>query len=188
MKHLVILMIFLSLFSCEKEYEIISDQEFKKKVIQDTLFNNSNYTVMSIGESAKDNYPRLFVKANHLYLFERDCELSNDSIIHCYYPAFIIDSDGEFRKNGIWIYAKFENEGYFPFNTKIIKYSVDSIPSNWNKKLPVDEGVYFYNNNRLELISSVQSEEKFKEKEMNGFYFIPNRGRLFDKITIKDLD
>ena len=69
-----------------------------------------------------------------------------------------------------------------------MKFSIDSIPKNWNKKSPTQEGIYFYKNNLLQLFSKEQSEVKFKEKEKNGFYFIPNKGRLFNTLNINELD
>lgn len=96
-----------------------------------------------------------------------------------YSPAFIIDDQGEFRKNGIWVYAEFYKGG--------IKFNVDSIPKNWNHKIPNDEGIYIYQNSSLVMFSKEQSEEKFNEKKINGFYFIPNKGRLFNRIKIKEL-
>ncbi len=188
MKKKSIFIAILSLFSCERDYEVISDKDFKKLVIQDTLVNKTNLLVMTVGKSVSDAYSKILVKTDHLYLFGTDCELKNDSTILSYYPAFIIDSYGEFRKNGIWVYAQFYTEGNFPFNKKVIKYSVDSIPETWNEKSPTQEGIYFYENNLLKLLSKEQSEEKFMEKEKNGFYFIPNKGRLFSTININELD
>ncbi|MGV7106100.1 hypothetical protein [Flavobacterium sp. U410] len=189
MKKILLCLTILSfLYSCDKAYKVISDKDFKKFTVQDTLTNKSNLLVMKIGETIDDEYSRLLVKSNRLYLFESGCELENDSIILSYYPAFIIDEDGEFRKNGIWVYSQFYTEGKFPFHTKGIKFSPDSIPKNWNKKLPTQEGIYFYENNTLKMISKEQSEEKFREKEKDGFYFFPNKGRLFDRINITELD
>lgn len=187
MNKVLSLLILILIFSCEKDYEIIDTREFEKLVVQEVLVEKSNYSVMKVGKSVQDEFPKLLVKNKRIYLFENDCELFNDSIIHSYYPAFIIDKDGEFRKNGIWIHAEFYNEGTFPFHSKNIKYSVDSIPEYWDGNLPVEEGIYFFENNKLKQLSQEQSEEEFKKGEKNGFYFIPNKGRLFDKIFISDL-
>jgi len=188
MKKLLLCIIILSFYSCEKAYEIISDENFKKFTIQDTLVHKTNFMVMKVGKSISDEYPKLLVKSNRLYLFETDCELENDSTILNYYPAFIIDEEGEFRKNGIWVYSEFYTEGKFPFQSNGIKFSVDSIPKNWNKKRPTLEGIYYYENNALKLVSKEQSEEKFKEYKKNGFYFFPNKGRLFNRINISELE
>lgn len=192
-KSLPLLYLLLFFASCNKEYETINETRFRSLSIQDTLLNNKKVVVMKVGDSMTDAYPQLLVKSKHseaqnYYLFkEYDCELQNDSIILSYYPAFIYDEDGGFKKNGIWVYTKFYQKGSFPFTTHGMAFSVDSIPKNWNKELPKKEGIYFYKNNSLQLLSSEQSEEKFKEKELNGFYFIPNKGRLFNKINIYQL-
>lgn len=188
MKKITILIILLTLFSCNKDYEIINDSDFEKLTVQDTLVNNPNHLIMTVGRSISDEFPKLLLKKRRMYLFNRDYEVKNDSTILSYYSAFLIDSDGAFRKNGIWIYAQFYSEGTFPFNSNSIKFSVDSIPANWNKKRPTTEGIYFYENDSLKLYSREQSEEKFKEKEKTGFYFIPNKGRLFNKINTNDLN
>lgn len=181
-------MILVMLYSCDKEYEVVSDEQYQKFAIQDTLVTKLNLLVLKVGNSVSDSYPRLLVKSNRLYLFNENCGLQNDSTILSYYPAFMIDSEGEFRKNGLWLYANFYTEGTFPFQTKGIKFSVDSIPKNWTKKVPVKEGIYFYEKNSLKMISKEQSEDKFKEKEKDGFYFFPNSGRLYKKININELD
>jgi len=193
MNRLPIYLILLFFASCDKTYEKISDQYFQALSVQDTLLNNKKILVLKVGDSISDTYPRLLVKSNqsktkNYYLFKDDCELENDSIILSYYPAFIYDEDGEFRKNGIWVYTEFYSEGTFPFTSKVMRFSVDSIPKDWNKALPAKEGIYFYKNNSLSLITTEQSEDKFKEKEMDGFYFIPNKGRLFDKININQFE
>ena len=188
MKQLFIFIVILTLYACGKDYEVISDETLKTLTVQDTLIEKTNLLVMKVGETISDAYPRLLIKSNRLYLFKEDCELKNDSIILSYYPAFIVDHEGEFRKNGIWIYAQFYREGNFPFHSDGIKFGVDSIPENWNKVLPRTEGIYFYEKNSLTMISKEQSEEKFKEKKRSGFYFIPNKGRLFDRINIKELE
>lgn len=184
----ILIFIIILLFSCKKEYRIINIEDLNKLTIQDTLLNHDNFTVVTIGKSKRDKYPKLLVKKNKLYVFERDFEVQNDSLIISYEPAFIIDSSGAFRKNGIWIYATFYNEGVFPFISKNIKFSVDSIPNNWKGKPPKSEGIYLYQNNKLVVHSKEQSEKRFKEKEINGFYFIPNKGRLFNKTNINKLD
>lgn len=188
MKNNYVFLVLLFLFSCEKDYKIISNKDFKGLIVQDTLVNKTNLQVLKVGKSFSDTSPKVLVKTDNLYLFNSNCELKNDSIIVSYYSPFIIDSQGEFRKNGIWIDAKFYNEGTFPFNAEVIEFGTDSIPPNWNKPLPTEEGIYFYEENELKLLSTEQSEEKFKEKKRNGLYFIPNKGRLFDKININELD
>ena len=192
MRNFSIFILIVLFISCDKKYDEIGNQYFQTLSIQDTLLDNKKVTVLKVGESISDKYPHLLVEnkqSNKKYLFkEYDCELENDSIILSYYPAFIYDEDGGFRKNGIWVYTKFYTKGTFPFTTKSMEFNVDSIPKNWKKDLPKKEGIYFYKNNSLLILSTEQSDEKFREKEMNGFYFIPNKGRLFDKINVFTLE
>ena len=188
MKQRYIIYVILLFFSCEKDYEIISKKQLEKLLIQDTLIHKNNYTVMQVGRSTTDAFPKMLLKKEKLYLFENDSKLKNDSTILSYFSAFIIDSQGSFRENGIWVYTEFYTEGYFPLTTKGMRFHVDSIPTTYKKKLPNQEGIYFYEEEELVLLSSEQSEEKFKEKEKNGFYFIPNSGRLFNTYPIDTLD
>lgn len=188
MKLYHILFLCLLLLSCEEDYDIISKNELKQLTVQDTLVQNKDFLVFTVGRSSKDSYPRLLVKKKNLYLFDIDSELKHDTVIQTYYPAFVIDSQGEFRENGIWVYANFYSEGTFPFHTKVIDFSVDSIPATWQGNVPNREGIYFYRNELLQLFSEEQTEESFKEKEIDGFYFIPNSGRLFNTIHISDLE
>ena len=178
----------LSLYACEKEYEIISEDEFQKLTIFDTLSNQSNRLILKVGNSPEAFSSRLLLKANRLYLFDYECGFENDSILQSYYPAFIIDDEGEFRKNGVWVYCRFYTKGSFPFNSKGIQFSVDSIPPCFTQKVPTEEGIYFYQNKRLKQISREQSVAKFKEKEQDGFYFFPNSGRLWDRVNISGLE
>jgi len=187
MKLPLFLFLLFSVLSCNDNYEVITETKLKKFYVQDTLVNKSDYTIMTLGRSIKDEFPKLLLSKKRLYLFDRDFEVENDSTILLYDHAFLIDSSGSFRKKGIWIHATFYKEGIFPFNNKVIEYSVDSIPSNWNKELPNNEGIYFLKNNELKIHSVEQSPEKFKEKEKTGFYFIPNKGRLFNRINVNEL-
>ncbi|WP_298143768.1 hypothetical protein [Flavobacterium sp.] len=191
MRNLPIYLLFSILISCHEKYDEIDNQYFNKLSILDTLIDNKKVLVLKVGDSISDNYPHLLVKdkeSDRKYLFkEYECELENDSIIRSYSPAFVYDENGGFRKNGIWVYTKFFTEGTFPFKSKGMKFSVDSIPQNWNQDLPKKEGIYLYKNNSLHILSTEQSEEKFREKEIDGFYFIPNKGRLYDKINIYNL-
>jgi hypothetical protein len=160
------------------------------RVFLQTL-DNKKVIVMKIVKHTSNDYSYLLVKDKKnsgKYLFkDSECELENDSIIRSYYPAFIYDENGGFRKNGIWVYTKFTKKGTFPFITNSMEFSVDSVPQNWKKGLPKKEGIYLYKNAKLKMISTEQSEEKFKEKKIDGFYFFPNNGRLFDKININQL-
>jgi len=190
MKKLPIYLLALFFASCDKSYTVVDDEHFRTLSIQDTLLHNKKVLVLQVGDSVSDAYPHLLVKSNRSntnYLFNEDCELRNDSIMLSYAPAFVYDDEGGFRKNGIWVHTTFYREGTFPFTRKGMRFSVDSVPQNWNKALPRKEGIYFYRKNSLSLVATEQSEEEFKKREMDGFYFIPNKGRLFDKININEL-
>lgn len=187
MKKLLIFVIII-FYSCERPYKVINDKELRKHSIQKRLVKKSKYSVYNVGNSISDAYPSLLVKSNKLYLFDADCELANDSIIRTNVVEFLIDENSDNRKDGIWVYSDFYTEGNFIYKTSGIKFGVDSIPRNWKGKLPKEEGIYFYENNTLKMISKVQSEEKFNETEKDGFYYIPNNGKLYDKINIAKLD
>lgn len=187
MKQVLVSIVFISLLSCNDNYKVISESKLNELFIQDTLVNTLDHTIMTVGRSIDDEFPKLLLNKKRLYLFDRDYEVENDSTILLYDHAFLIDSNGSFRKNGIWIHATFYEEGIFPFNSKNIKYKVDTIPDNWNQERPTQEGIYFFDTNQLSLFSEEQSPEKFKEEEKNGFYFIPNKGRLFNRIAINQL-
>lgn len=190
MKIISICFLLVLLLSCEKKFKRITTDKFQEMAVQDTLVENSRFSVFKVGLSNTDEFPKILLqtKSKKNYLFDYECELENDSTILFYYSAFVIDQDGAFRKNGIWVYTEFNTEGTFPFISKGMSFSVDSIPSKWNKVVPTKEGIYFYKNNALTLFSTEQSEKKFKEKELDGFYFFPNKGRLFDRININDIE
>lgn len=187
-KWLFIFIFTLTLYSCERPYKAINDDDFRKLSIQKTLVKNSKYSIIEVKNTASDSYSRLLVKSNKSYLFDADCELANDSIIHTNIVEFLIDENSDCRKDGIWVYSDFYTEGSFVYKSSGIKFSVDSIPRNWKGKLPKQEGIYFYENNTLKMISKVQSEEQFKEKEKDGFYYFPNNGKLYNKIDITKLN
>lgn len=93
--------------------------------------------------------PDLLVKAEHMYWFQTDEVLENDSTLYVYGPPFVIDADGDFQTNGPRAHTEFQWEGVFPFTKDIQFYYVDSLPADWNNALPHDEGIYFYENREL---------------------------------------
>lgn len=193
MKNILICSIILTLFSCEKEYSVISNNEINKFAFRDTLVDNEKNFVFKLGDSISDPYSQIVVSpkdsnSDTNYLFDFDAELENDSVVSTFAPPFIIDGSGGF-KNGVWVYTTFTTTGTFPFTKKSTRYSVDSIPKGWNKKLPRKKGIYYYKNNSLILISKEQSDDKFSENEIDGFYFIPGNGKLLKtQIKITDLN
>lgn len=187
-KWLFIFLLTMTFFSCESPYKVINENDLRNISIQKTLVKKPKYSIYKAGDSATDPYPNLLVKSNKLYLFNSDCELANDSTIYANINEFLIDENSDNRKDGIWVYSDFYTEGSFVYKTSGVKFSVDSIPRNWKGKLPKQEGIYFYENNTLKMVSKIQSEEKFYETEKDGFYYFPNNGKLFDKINIAKLD
>lgn len=175
------------LLSCNEDYTVISANQFHKFVVLDTLRSTSESSVYLVGTSVADKSPRILVNNSKMYLFGYDSSFEHDSIVYNYEPAFVIDSNGSFRKNGIWVYSDFYTEGTFPFQTKGIQFNVDSIPLNWNSKVPTIEGIYFYENNVLNRLSTEQSEKAFNEIKKDGFYFFPNSGRLYTKTNSNKL-
>ena len=193
MRNLPVYFLWALLLSCnEKKYDTISDQYFQTLSIRDTLLDNKKVLVLKVGDSVNDDYTRLLVRnkqSDKKYLFEEDdCVLENDSIILANYTVFIYGEDDVSGKNGLWVYTKFYTKGTFPFTKKGMEFNVDSVPQNWKKEVPTKEGIYFYKNGSLSVLSTEQSDEKFREKEWDGFYFIPNTGRLFDRINIYKLE
>ncbi|MGJ8660252.1 MAG: hypothetical protein ACSHWV_10400 [Cellulophaga fucicola] len=176
------------LLSCNEDYTVISTDQFNKFVVLDTLRSTTESSVYLVGTSATDKSPRILVKNSKMYLFGYDSSFEQDSIVYNYDLAFVIDSNGSFRKNGIWVYSDFYTEGTFPFQTKGIKFNVDSIPPNWRSKVPTTEGIYFYENNVLNRISKEQSNEQFNKIKKDGFYFFPKSGRLYTKINSNKLE
>lgn len=194
MKKLGFVLLSILLYSCnDTAYEVLGEDDVKHLIIRDTLVSNAKVFVVLAGDSISDEYPNILVRPEtsgkgKYYRFDSDTQLENDSILLHYYSAFIIDCEGEFRKNGLWVYTAFTEEGAFPFKSEVMSFSVDSVPKSWKGKLPVREGIYFYENDKLTRIGDEQSEAKFKKKKKDGFYFFPNSGRLFDKININELD
>lgn len=196
MKRVPIYFVLCLLIACKQfeqnnNYKEISNQQLQKLNVLDTLVNNPRNIVLKVGDSLADPYAQLLVKTkpsenSKNYLFD-EAKLENDSIAISYGPAFIYDEETNSRKNGIWVYTKFSKSGVPPFTTSSMEYSVDSIPPNWKKKVPTKEGIYFYQDNSLQLISTEQSEKQFNDMKRNGFYFFPNNGRMFERININQL-
>ena len=191
MKKLSLVFLAIFLCSCNDTYKTLNEEDVKQLTLKDTLVKNNKVLVMLAGNSPSDEYPNILVRPSgkgNYYLFDSDSALENDSVLLHYYPAFLIDEEGEFRKNGLWVYTTFTTEGTFPFTSDVMSFSVDSVPGNLERKLPTGEGVYYYEKNRLIRVSDEQSEATFKEKKRDGFYFIPNSGRLYDRINMNKLD
>lgn len=192
MRKITLLPLLAFLFSCHYDdlsYKKIDFETYKSYKPSETLVKKRNILVTRYSK----DFPQLLLAKNGSYfIFDSNCYLENDSTIIAYSSPFLVDSEnGEFQKNGIWLYAEFykdENKkGNFIYEVSDsgTRFSVDSIPQNADfKKLPTAEGIYFFEGKSLNRITKEQSEDKFYSQNRNGFYFIPNSGRLFNRINL----
>lgn len=204
MNKLLLLLFTFSLVACKtggsKSYKEISEQDYNKFVAADTLLENANFLITKSEDSIFKGSFQLLLKKQHsntvnYYKFDSDCYFENDSVIISYAPPFLSDSEnGSFQKNGIWVYAKFftgekkKGNSIYETSESGVRYSVDSIPPSLRVvTLPNAEGIYFYKGNNLLQISKEQSENKFYSLKKDGFYFIPNSGRLFSRISLDSI-
>lgn len=192
MKILVLFLNVLFFASCnDRHYEVINAKQLKKMVVTDILINTNEVVAFKARKSTSDTTQNLIIQPDksdndRYYFFKGDYDIANDSTVIAYAAAFLYDEDHGFKKNGLWVYTEFYNNGNALAKSTEMHFAVDSVPPNWKGKLPKKEGIYFYKDNFLQRFSNEQSEEKFREKQQNGFYFIPNSGRLFNKIKISD--
>jgi len=193
--------IFISFLVCcsvkdQKSYRKINEEDYHKFGVADTLLDKPDVLVTGLKEDNSQLLLRIKRKAGiDYYKLDPDCVIENDSTIIAYAEAFKYEpGDGGFQKNGIWFYARFysdENKkGNFIYSTSDtgIQFSVDSIPASAKSiALPNSEGIYFYEKDALIRLSREQSEDQFNALQKNGFYFIPNSGRLFKRIDIHSI-
>ena len=198
------LFIILTLNSCDyqerKIYKSIDLDTYKKYEVIDTIYNKPDY----IATECKNTIPyfttsvTLIRKVNKnkysYFLLKSDAYIENDSTVVAYAMPFKSTSDeGAFQKNGIWLFAEFYTEktdstGIFQTSESGVKYSIDSLPPDLKEaNRPTSEGIYYFENGHLIKLSSEQSEDKFYSFQRNGFYFIPNKGRLFKRHTIQSV-
>ena len=190
------------LISCSNEerktYKPIDSSIYAKYKTIDTLYKTKEYIATKCEDTIKyfKAYVTLIKKANgKYYLLDPNAYFENDSTIIYYSMPLKTDSEnGSFQKKGIWFYAHFYSEkkdstGIYQKNEEGVKFSVDSTPSNADKIIrPELQGIYFYQNDSLIKISQEQSEEKFYSFEKNGFYFLPNSGRFFERYSIHSIE
>jgi hypothetical protein len=197
------LLIAFMLFSCVKNnkyYKEINEEQYSKFLASDTLISNPNILITQFEDSIFKNSYHLLLRKNEdnkskYYKLDSSCEIENDSTLFYYAPPFMSDSEnGSFQKNGIWIYVTFFDEenkkGNSICNTSEsgANFSIDSLPVPLKLvSMPKSEGIYFYQKDSLVMVSKEQSEDQFYSQKKNGFYFIPNRGRLFTRINIKSI-
>ena len=182
----LIILSFISSFiiSCEKDalYEPLTESEYSLLKHGDTIIFTQKLLVTCTGNAGNYNdietiYVRKTSSAGIGYFkLAHDVYFQNSTTLIEYQGFFSSGEDGPFQKNGMWVHTDFYNE---PFKSGM-RFGVDSIPRGYNDaNRPNEEGIYYYDNNKLRRISSVQSEEAFKEFGKDGFYFIPNSGRFF---------
>jgi len=183
----------------DKYYNAITQDEYQKYIASDTLLENKNFvfTECKYSESFqgyKTLLKKIGEKSSKYFILDSDVYLENDSTVIAYAPAFKSNELGDMQENGLWLYAEFyDNEnkkgnGFFSISDAGIRFNIDSLPSNYKPGiLPKEEGIYLFKNKKIEMISPEQSEEKFSSLKTNGFYFIPNTGRLFKRYNIKTI-
>lgn len=196
------ILISLSFVSCynadKKFFTEINATTYKKYKTVDTLYKTKDYTATKCEDTISyfKVYVTLFKMSNGKYfVLDPDACLENDSTIICYSPPLKSDSEnGSFQEDGIWFYAHFYTEktdstGIIQESVGEVKYSVDSMPTHGELIVrPKSEGVYLYQNNILKKVLAEQSEDKFYSLQKDGFYFLPNSGRFFEKYNIKILE
>lgn len=199
MKKTALLFLAIVLFSCSEKnnnYKKVDLETYSEYKTIDTLLSKENLLI-TMGQNSR--YPQisqlLCKKDKSYFVFDTNCYLENDSVIIAYAPPLKSDSDtGSFQKNGVWFYSEHyedNKKGNSVYSVSDVgaKLSVDSVPKNLKiKQLPKSEGIYFFENNTLKQISSSQSEDAFYKLNKNGFYFLPNTGRLFEHIKISSIE
>ncbi|MGO4773090.1 hypothetical protein ACEN2I_15615 [Flavobacterium sp. W22_SRS_FK3] len=199
MKKSILLFSLIALYSCDNKYnpyQKINLETYSKYIPLDTLLQKENVLITKVQDSKYPIISKILIKkSNSYFIFDTDCYLENDSTIIAYAPPFQSDLDnGSFQKNGIWLYTEFYTEenkkgnSIYEISDSGAKFSVDSLPQNLNlRSLPKSEGIYFFENNSLKQVSAIQSEDAFYKLNKNGFYFLPNTGRLFEHIKISSI-
>ena len=176
-------------FADQSFYREIGPNVYSEFKPVDTLMEK-NGIIATIGSNHSDSERTLIRTGQKYFILGPDAYFENDSTIIVYDLAYLIDDDGQFRKNGIWFYTKTEKhrDEILPifWNTARF-YNVDSIPTGFSGNLPSQEGIYLYENNQLKRASKEQSPDAFDAIGKNGFYFLPNKGRLFERHHIKEI-
>lgn len=203
MKKIYSLLMALILFSCveaNKNYREITEGQYSKFLASDTLVNKTNVLITQFEDSIFKNSHHLLLRKKEgneskYYKLDSGFQIENDSTLFYYASPFTSNSDGgSFQKNGVWLYVTFFNDknkkGNSIYNTSEAgaNFNVDSIPASLKLvSMPKYEGIYFYQKDSLVMVSKEQSEDQFYAQQKNGFYFIPNTGRLFTRVDIKSI-
>lgn len=181
-------------------YHEVEAASLKQFQTVDTILKKGSFTVTKRTDSLTrlKTYTEVveidFAVRKRYFVLEYNAHFINDTTICLFGPAFKSTStEGSFMKNGIWVYTNFltkKSDGPKGERNEVIsmQYAVDSLPPNWDyKRLPTDEGIYYYQNRALKKVAAEQSEEKFRSQKKNGFYFIPKSGRLYSKYDIRSI-
>jgi len=184
-------------YSQDEFFKEIDFKSYNQYKLVDTLFVKGSFLVtkrnLPSGFFSFSEFVQIdFGKRKRYFLLNYDAHFINDTSIYAFSPAFKATSvDKGFMQNGIWVYTQIlteKIEGSNDLRRTGKRFAVDSLPINWDyKRLPTKEGIYFYEVNKLVQISSEQSEEAFDSYGKDGFYFIPNTGRLFTKHSIREI-
>lgn len=204
MKYFLIISLLISLTAVYAQqrsfYHEVEASDFKQFKTVDTILKKGSFTVTKRTDTLKKlkTYTEVveidFAVRKRYFVLDYGAHFINDTTICLFGPAFKTTStEGSFMKNGIWVYTNFvtkKKDGPTGETNEVIgmQYAVDSLPPNWDyKRLPTDEGIYYYQNGALKKVSSEQSEEKFRSQKKDGFYFIPKSGRLYSKYDIRSI-
>jgi hypothetical protein len=197
MRYLFLLPFVMLLCSCfgeQRFYREITAEEYSRFKPVDTLAEKPGLLITKCQDKGEyEFFSYLIHKNDRHFKLDSDAYPENDSAFIWYKPAYVyVSGESEFQKDGIWIHAEFTVKKdkiipIMPVNS--IQYHVDSLPPGYKDvNRPKAEGIYFYENNRLNLISKEQSEDAFNGYKKNGFYFIPNSGRLFTRHSINEIN
>jgi hypothetical protein len=108
--------IVLLLASCHDYYNTSNEinlEAYSQYRALDTLLDTKEYLVTEcLDTKAEPGFERILIKkddgaAKSYFILDTDAFLENDSTIIHYDPALLYDSDGGFKKDGIWFYASF---------------------------------------------------------------------------------
>lgn len=177
-------LLFLSCTNKNALYKVVTEEEYNKLQVRDTIFNLPQLLVTCTGSAGRYNdMETILVRKStedgfDYFILATDVYFENSTTLIEYKGFFSSDEDGAFQKNGIWVHTDFYNDRF----ESGMRFAVDSVPSGYDdNKRPVEEGIYFFTHDKLERISGGQSDEEFQKFGKDGFYFIPNSGRFFKR-------
>jgi len=170
--------------------------EYQQYSVKDSLLATPHIIVTKgINPSMSWQMPMLIKKntkdKTEYYKISADSYLENDSTIVVYASPFKSGNE----KNGLWLYADFfdgenkQGNAIYSTTDSGVRFAIDSVPyTTYSIKLPTREGIYIFKENKLILANKEQSEDVFYTLNKDGFYFIPNTGRLFKRHNINTIN